>query len=108
MKVACNVLSSLGANEAGRNAVRQQNGPKQLLRILKMQDVKPALATAVLEAITVLAIESEANQEHFRQQNSLSLIIHFLDIRISKDTAAAAVDCLTGLLLPVLPFCGFS
>ena len=96
LRVACNVLSSLSGNEVGKNAVREQGGSKQLLRLLGKQNIEPSLATSILRAITILVTDSEANQEHFQQEKSLSVIVNYLDVRISTETTAIAVVCLTG------------
>lgn len=99
LTAATRLLGDLSGGEASRNAVREKGGITELLELLKKQDTGTELAAAVLQTLTLLAAESNANQEHIRQAKGLNSIVTYLDARIGSDTANTAVTCLTGRVL---------
>lgn len=94
--MACNVIGRLGSNDGSRNAVREQQGIRRMVQLLKRHDTQPGLAKAIVEALTELLVDNEMNQDHVREEEGVIDVIRLLDTRISKSLASSAISCVTG------------
>lgn len=75
LKSASQLLGRLGHNKAVKNTARETAGIAQLLKLLQKPSTAPGLAEAIVQALTVLVVDNELNQDHVRQATwSFSII----------------------------------
>jgi len=97
LEAACQVICRLGWNDSSRNSVREHQGIRRLVHLLKRRDTRPELAQAVVEALAVLVADNEVNQDEVREEGGVVDVIRLLDTRISKLLAGSAISCVTGV-----------
>ena len=98
LEAACQVIGRLGSHENLRTAVRELQGIRRMVHLLKRRDTGPGLAQAIAEALAVLVADNEVNQDEVREEGGVVDVIRLLDTRISKPLASAAISCITGPL----------
>ncbi len=76
--------------------MREHQGIRRMVHLLKRRDTQPGLAKAVVEALAVLVADNEVNQDHVREEGGVVDIIRLLDARGSKPLAGSAISCITG------------
>jgi hypothetical protein len=96
LEAACQVIGRLGSHDSSRNAVREHQGIRRMVLLLKRRETQPGLAQALVEALTVLVADNEVNQDDVREEGGVVEIIRLLDTRVSKPLAASAISCVTG------------
>jgi hypothetical protein len=77
-------LLGLGGSSSSSSAKQQQRQPQQ-----QLQDVS-ALASSVLQLLSVLVVDNSANKLAMREAGALACVVALLDLVLQAAAAAAA------------------
>ena len=68
--MACQLLGRLSHNKLMKNSVREQGGITQMLKLLQKPSTGHALSETIVQALTILVVDNEVNQDHIRYRSS--------------------------------------
>lgn len=74
--MACQLLGRLGHNPSIKDSVREFLGVIHMLKLLKKSSTSARLAEVILQALTILLVDNEVNQDQVRSVTLLTMRVH--------------------------------
>lgn len=124
LDMACQLLGRMGHNKMIKNSMREHAGIVQMLKLLQKKGTAPGLLETIVQALTILVVENEINQDYVRcvalppagltlcssqyksrlyassapcrEQYGVEAVVKLLDPKLGASLASSATTCLTG------------